>query len=101
MAFAANVVSDMDGGLIAVESGHVMAKLALPIAGLMSDRPADEVASKLEALDRAAEKLGATVDKPFTVLSFMPLAVIPELRVTDKGLVDVNKFSLTSVMIPD
>lgn len=47
------------------------------------------------------EKLGATVDKPFTVLSFMSLAVIPELRVTDKGLVDVNKFSLTSVMIPD
>jgi adenine deaminase len=101
MAFAANVVSDMDGGLVAVESGHVLAKLSLPIAGLMSDRPADEVASKLEALDRSAEKLGATVDKPFTVLSFMPLAVIPELRVTDKGLVDVTKFSLTNIMIPD
>jgi adenine deaminase len=101
MAFAANVVSDMDGGLVAVESGHVLAKLSLPIAGLMSDRPADEVASKLEALDRSAEKLGATIDKPFTVLSFMPLAVIPELRVTDKGLVDVTKFSLTNIMIPD
>ncbi len=101
MAFAANVVSDMDGGLVAVESGHVLAKLTLPIAGLMSDRPAEEVASKLEALDKAAKRLGATVDKPFLALSFMPLIVIPELRVTDKGLVDVDQFRLTSLMPPD
>ncbi len=100
MAFAANVVSDMEGGLAAVESGHVLAKLSLPIAGLMSDKSAEEVVSKLEALDKAAKNLGATVNKPFTVLSFMSLAVIPELRVTDKGLVDVSKFRLTNI-IPD
>ena len=101
MAFAANVISDMEGGLAAVDSGHVMAKLSLPVAGLMSDLPADEVASKVEALDRSAQKLGTKIEKPFHVLSFMPLAVIPELRITDKGLVDVNKFSLTSLLVPD
>ncbi len=101
MAFAANIVSDMDGGLTAVESGHVLAKLALPIAGLMSDKPADEVANKAEALNAAAKKLGAKLDEPFSVLSFMSLAVLPELRITDKGLVDVNKLSITSVLVAD
>ncbi len=101
MAFAANVVSDIDGGLVAVDSGHVLARLPLPIAGLMSDRPADEVASRAAALDEAARKLGSKLEKPFLALSFMPLAVIPELRITDRGLVDVNKFNLTGIYVPD
>jgi adenine deaminase len=101
MAFAANVVSDMDGGLLAVDSGHVLAKLELPIAGLMSDRSVDEVASKLEMLDNAAQRLGMTVDNPYSALSFMSLAVVPELRVTDKGVVDVDRFTLTSLTVTD
>ena len=99
MAFAANVLSDMNGGLVAVESGHVLAKLALPIAGLMSDRPADEVSTRLESLEASAKKLGAKISKPFSALSFLSLAVIPELRVTDKGLVDVNANRLTSLFV--
>jgi adenine deaminase len=97
MAFAANILSDMNGGLVAVESGHILAKLALPIAGLMSDRPADEVSTRLESLEASAKKLGAKISKPFSALSFLSLVVIPELRVTDKGLVDVCANRLTSL----
>ncbi len=101
MAFAANVVSDMDGGLAAVEAGHVLAKLALPVAGLMSEKPADEVARKARALNEAARRLGVKVDEPFSILSFMSLAVIPEIRITDKGLVDVDKSSIMSLLVPE
>jgi adenine deaminase len=72
--------------------------VSLPLAGLMSDRPATEVAEQLRRLSRAAEEaLGVTVEEPFMQLSFIALSVIPELRLTDGGLVDVNAFAYVPV----
>jgi adenine deaminase len=89
---AVKAVEEMNGGLAAVCNGEVMAKLPLPIAGLMSDKPLVEVAQGWEALRRAARDLGSIPAEPFMVLSFLALPVIPELKLTDMGLVDVNRF---------
>ena len=74
--------------------GKVLASLALPIAGLLSDEPLEVVVDKLERLERTASDLGSTLPSPFATLSFMALPVIHELRLTDLGLVDVNEFKL-------
>jgi adenine deaminase len=79
--------------------GRVVAEMALPIGGLMSDRPAEEVAQGLEALVAAARSMGATIAAPFMQLSFLGLSVIPDLRLTDRGLVDVGAFELVPVAV--
>jgi adenine deaminase len=86
------VIQTMKGGLAVVSDGKVLASLPLPIAGLMSEAPVAEVNLQLEALQRAAKTLGCKVPDPFMILSFLSLPVIPELKITDKGLVDVNQF---------
>jgi len=91
---AVREIERMGGGLVAVAGGRVLASLALPVAGLLSDKPLPEVVNQLEKLERVAGKLGATLASPFSTLSFLALPVIPELRLTDLGLVDVNEFSL-------
>jgi len=78
--------------MAAVRNGEVLAKLPLPIAGLMSDRSLDEVARGWEEMRRAARAFGSNPEEPFMVLSFLALPVIPELKLTDQGLVDVNRF---------
>ena len=79
----------------------MLAEVELPIGGLMSDKSIEEVAREVRALADAASKgLGVTIDSPFMQLSFLGLSVLPELRITDKGLVDVMKFSLTDVAAP-
>ena len=76
----------------------MIAEVPLPIGGLMSDLPAAEVAGQLAALgEAAATRLGTTVEEPFMQLSFLGLSVIPELRITDKGLVDVGRFDYVPV----
>jgi adenine deaminase len=98
MAVAVARLAELGGGQVAVLDGEVIAEVPLPIAGLMSDRPAAEVAAAVERLEHiAAASLGVTIDAPFMHLSFLGLSVIPELRITDRGLVDVAKFALTSV----
>ncbi len=82
------------GGLSEVADGIVLASLALPVAGLLSDRPLEEVAAKLDELEHLARDLGCSLPSPFATLSFLALPVIPELRLTDLGLVDVNEFKL-------
>ena len=82
------------GGLAVAEEGRVVGSLPLPIAGLLSDGPLEEVAAKLEELERLAEGLGCKAPSPFSVLSFLALPVIPELKLTDYGLVDVNNMRL-------
>ena len=77
-----------------VAGGKVLSSLALPVAGLLSDEPLEVVVSKLEKLEQLAKDLGATLPSPFATLSFLALPVIPELRLTDLGLVDVNAFEL-------
>jgi len=98
MAAAVARLAELGGGQVVVdETGRVLAELALPIGGLMSDRPAREVADGLERLVRAAGTLGTTIGAPFMHMSFLGLSVIPELRLTDQGLVDVGLFELVPV----
>ena len=87
MQLALATVKKMRGGVCVVRGGHVLASVALPIAGLLSDQRAPVVAKATTALKRAWEKLGCKV--PYMGFNLLPLSVIPELRLTDKGLVDV------------
>jgi adenine deaminase len=89
---AVKAVEEMRGGLAAILHGEVLARLPLPIAGLMSDRPLGEVARGWEELRRAARVFGSIPAEPFMVLSFLALPVIAELKLTDRGLVDVTRF---------
>ena len=86
---AVKEVERNQGGLCAVAGGEVLASLPLPIAGLLSPEPLESVAAKLDELERLARELGCIVNSPFSVLSFLALPVIPELKLTDMGLVDV------------
>jgi adenine deaminase len=87
-------IISMQGGLAVVENGRVLASLPLPVAGLMSDRPLGEVVDNFSIVEETAKKLGCTIAAPFATLSFIALPVIPELRLTDLGLVDVNAFKI-------
>lgn len=92
MMTAAVEIVKMQGGLVAAAEGKVLATLRLPIAGLMSDKSAEEVRAKMNNLEQIAQDLGCTVSTPFMAMSFLALPVIPSLKLTDKGLVDVKKF---------
>lgn len=94
---AVESVVRMQGGLAVVSDGRIVGGLPLPIAGLMSDRPLVVVKSSLEEMENHAAKLGATAQHPFMTLSFLALPVIPELKITDKGLVDVSKFDFVDL----
>jgi adenine deaminase len=98
MAAAVARIAATGGGQVAVLNGQVLAEVPLPLAGLMSDRPAHQVAEQLRRLSAVAEEaLGVTVEEPFMQLSFIALSVIPELRLTDGGLVDVGAFAFVPV----
>ena len=97
MATAARAIAGMEGGFVAVAGEKVLAQLALPIAGLMSNRPIDEVVARLSALQEALRSMGCQLENPFMALSFLALPVIPELKLTDRGLFDVLKFSFVNL----
>ncbi len=93
MVVAAKAIKDIQGGLVVVNHGKVIASLGLSIAGLMSDRPYQEVYASLNEINLALQKLGANDHfNPFLTISFLSLPVIPELKLTDKGLFQVSKF---------
>lgn len=94
MALAANRLSEIEGGFVVVRAGTVLAELALPVAGLMSLLPFEEVRHGLVALRSAARGLGVTLDEPFLQLAFLALPVIPHLKITDHGMVDVDRFEV-------
>jgi len=94
---AARAIAAMQGGLVAVADGEVLARVPLPIAGLMSDQPLERVREQLDDLAAVARDLGSKLHAPFMAMAFIALPVIPELKLTDKGLVDVNKFDFVSV----
>ena len=97
---AARHISSIGGGLTVALDSEVIASLPLPIAGLISDMPIESVILSLEAHNGACLKLGSNVIKdPFMLLSFLALPVIPSLKLTDKGLVDVDKFQFTDLWI--
>jgi adenine deaminase len=87
-------IEKLEGGLVVAAGGKIKGSLALPIAGLLSEEPLEAVVSKLEELQEIAAGWGCVLPSPFATLSFLALAVIPELRLTDKGLVDVVAFKL-------
>ncbi len=91
---AARVLEEMGGGFACVVDGEVRASVPLPFAGLVSPLPAAELVQQLHALDAAAAALGCTLDHPCMTLSFLSLSVIPSLKLTDQGLIDVETFSL-------
>ncbi len=94
MAAAVNRLVAIKGGFVVVSDGEVRAELALPIAGLMSDRPFEVVRDRLDPLRAAAKGLGVELAEPFLQVGFLPLPVIPHLKITDFGLVDVDRFEL-------
>ncbi len=94
MAAAVNRLIEIQGGFAVVSDGTVRAELALPIAGLMSDQPFEDVRDGLVALRAAAKGLGVVLPEPFLQVAFLPLPVIPHLKITDLGLVDVDRFEL-------
>jgi len=93
-------VIEIHGGIVVVANGKIEAELSLPFAGLMSLESVEVVASKLELVREKAKELGCKLTRPFMTLSFMALPVIPKLKITDKGLFDVEKFQFISVVEP-
>ena len=98
---AVEVVRDMGGGLAVVKDGDILARVPLEIGGLMSDQPIGELVERLKAVKRAASDLGCRLEEPFMALSFLALPVIPELKLTDRGLVDVNSFELVPLFVAE
>ena len=94
MALAVRTLKEMGGGFVVVARGNVVTSMPLPVAGLMSDRPAEEVVAAQRELGEAAAALGCPLHAPFGTLSFLALTVIPTLKITDQGLFDVAKFAL-------
>jgi adenine deaminase len=87
------------GGMVAVADGEVLALVELPIGGLISERPAAEVAAQAHALGEAYRALGSSIENPEMIFSFLSLGVIPALRLTNRGLVDGVSFELVSPLV--
>jgi adenine deaminase len=90
---------ELGGGIVVVSQGEVLAELPLPVAGLLSDRPLAEVVAASRACVEAARGLGCTLPSPFQSLAFLALSVIPSLKITDHGLVDVDAFELVPLEV--
>jgi adenine deaminase len=99
MITAANTLSESRGGMAVVKDGKVLALVPLPIAGLMSDNSVEVVSEQIETLKEAWNELGSTLPSPYITLSFTTLSVIPELRITDMGLLDVVHFTFVNPVI--
>ena len=96
---AVSEIRKLQGGLVVVNKRKVLAEIPLPVAGLMSDRPLDYVVENLVKVEEAVKRLGVKIKHPFGILSFLALPVIPELKLTDKGLVDVNRFKIVDLFV--
>lgn len=94
MAVAANRLGEIEGGFVVAAGGRVLAEVALPVAGLMSLEPFEAVEAALRKLRAAAKELGVVLEEPFLQLAFLALPVIPHLKITDHGMVDVDRFEV-------
>lgn len=99
MLAAARAVAETNGGQAVVADSQILAAVPLPIAGLMSDLSLEDVQQRVAAMTRAARELGGTLPDPLMTMSFLALAVIPELKITDLGLVDVNEFCRVALIV--
>jgi adenine deaminase len=96
METAVRRAAQIGGGIVVANGTQVLAEVALPVAGLMSNSRMEEVDLAERRANEATRALGTSVDHPFMTLAFLALPVIPELKLTDKGLVDVGRFELVS-----
>lgn len=101
MAFAGNKLAEVGGGMVVVRDGEVLALLPLPIAGIMSDRPLAEVAAAVAEVDKAWKTLGCNLVSPFMTMALLALAVLPELRLTNRGLVDTVNFEFVDLIVAE
>lgn len=101
MALAANTLIESGGGMVAVKDGKVLAHLPLPIAGLMSDKPIEQMSKTVEELENAWRDMGCSMPSPFMTMALIPLACLPELRLTNRGLVDCRTFSFTDLIVKE
>ncbi len=99
MMAAARAVAAMGGGLAVAHGDNILARLALPIAGLMSDEPVEQIRRNFDQVLAAAHALGSELHDPFMAMSFMALEVIPHLKLTDLGLVDVDRFEIVPLFV--
>ena len=101
MALAANTLIQSGGGMVVVRDGKVLGLVPLPIAGLMNDKPVNEMSDLVEQLENAWEQIGCKMVSPFMTMALIPLACLPELRLTDRGLVDCTKFCFVPLEIEE
>jgi adenine deaminase len=99
MRRAVHAVVEMGGGLVVVDGDHILGRLPLPVAGLMSESPLEQVRHEYDALIKHANELGSAMPDPFMAMSFMALEVIPKLKLTDVGLVDVEQFKVVDLFV--
>lgn len=99
MALAVNRVAELHGGLTVVVDGQILGSMALPIGGLMSPETEDVVTLQLDRMNEAAKETGTTLSAPFMTLSFISLPTVPELGLTDMGLVDVKENKLMPLIV--
>ena len=98
---AVEVVRDMGGGLAVVRGGDTLAKVPLEIGGLMSTQPLEPLVKSIALVKKAVSRLGCRLEEPFMALSFLALPVIPELKLTDRGLVDVKCFEIVPLFVDE
>jgi adenine deaminase len=98
MALAANTLIECGGGMAVVKDGEVLGCVPLPIAGLMNDKSAKEMAELVHSIEKAWEKIGCTIVSPFMTMALIPLACLPELRLTNRGLVDCTNFTFVPLI---
>jgi adenine deaminase len=99
MVRAVERLGELGGGIVVVDGGEVTAELPLPVAGLLADAPLAEVIEQSLACNEAARALGWSGATPFLTLSFLALSVIPSLKITDRGLVDVDRFEIVPLKV--
>ncbi len=99
MALASNTLIACGGGMVAVAEGKVLGLVPLPIAGLMNDSPLEEMSEKVQGLEKAWAEIGCTLPSPFMTMALIPLACLPELRLTNRGLVDCRTFQFTDLIV--
>lgn len=101
MALAANTLIECGGGMVAVADGKVLGLVPLPIAGLMSEKPLEEMSKTVENLEKAWKEVGCTLPSPFMTMALLPLACLPEIRLTNRGLVDCRTFQFVDLIVKD
>ena len=99
MARCVTRLEEVGGGIVAVDAGEVVGELALPVAGLLSDEPVGTVVERMDRLHEALADMGVKIPSPFMTLSFLALSVIPSLKITDLGLIDVDRFEIVPLEV--